>query len=163
MRRDSTPRGGRGQESQGTRGGQGRERSRDYKNNRTSSGSGKNSEYKFFPQGYGKEKSTLSYEVVKDHIIQFIQSTYQNGKDVVDSLRLMSKVNLDREIPVIGVSRKTDPEEKEQEQKSFEMVFQAEIENHVLWKIQLKDNMHKAYALLSTESENIQSFLAVDP
>jgi hypothetical protein len=47
-----------------------------YKNNRTSSGSGKNPEYKFFPHGYGKEKSTLSYEVVKDLIIQFIQSTY---------------------------------------------------------------------------------------
>jgi hypothetical protein len=60
----------------------------------------------------------------------------------------MSKVNLDSKIPVMGVSRKTDPEEKEQEQKSFKMVFQVEIENHVLRKIQLKDNMHKAYALI---------------
>ena len=60
----------------------------------------------------------------------------------------MSEVDPDGEIPIMKVSRKTDPEEKEQEQKSFEMVFKAEIKNHVLWKIQLKDNMHKAYALI---------------
>ena len=148
MGRDNTFRGGRGREGRNNRGGRGRGRSRDNKNNRANTGSGKSPEYKFFPHGYGKEKSTLSYEVVKDHIIQFIQSTYRNGKDVADSLRLMSEVNLNSEIPVMGISKKTDQEAKEQEQKSFEMVFQAEIENHVLRKIQLKDNMHKSYALI---------------
>jgi GTP1/Obg family GTP-binding protein len=86
--------------------------------------------------------------VVKDHITQLIQSRYQNGIDIADSLRLMSKVDLDGEIPIMKVSRKTDPEEKEQEQKSFDEVFKAEIANHVLRKVHLRDNMHKAYALI---------------
>jgi hypothetical protein len=60
----------------------------------------------------------------------------------------MSEVKLDSEIPMMGVSKRTDPEEKEREEKSFQMVFQAEIDNHVLRKIQFKDNMHKAYALI---------------
>jgi hypothetical protein len=33
--------------------------------------------------------------------------------DVADSLRLMSEVKLDSEIPIMKVSRKTDPGEKE--------------------------------------------------
>jgi RNase P protein component len=147
MGRDSTPRGGRGCESQGTKGGRGRGRSQDYKNNRTSSGSGKTPEYKFFPHGYGKEKSILSYEVVKDYITQVIQSTYQNGRDVADSLRLMSEVDLNGKIPIMKVSRKTDPEEKIKN-KSHSRRYLKRIANHVLRKVQLKDNMHKAYVLI---------------
>jgi hypothetical protein len=109
MGRDTTARGGRGRDGQSNQGGRQRGRSQD-KNNRTTSGSGKT---KFFPHGYGREKTTLSYEVVKDHIIQFTQSTYRNGKDVADSLRLMSEVKLDSKIPIMGVSKRTDPEEKE--------------------------------------------------
>jgi hypothetical protein len=50
--------------------------------------------------------------VVKDYITQLIQSTYRNGIDVADSLRLMSEVDLNGKILIRKVSRKTDPEEK---------------------------------------------------
>jgi hypothetical protein len=45
------------------------------------------------------------------------------------------------------------------------MVFQAEIDNHVLRKVQLKDNMHKAYALIVSKhcSKVIQDRIAGHP
>jgi len=45
---------------------------------------------KFSPYGQiGNNKSPMTFDTVKEHILNTIQKTYKHGKDVVDSLRDM--------------------------------------------------------------------------
>jgi hypothetical protein len=41
---------------------------------------------KFVPHGKGKERQTGTYQTVTDYIIQLVQKSFRNGKDVADSL-----------------------------------------------------------------------------
>jgi predicted 3-demethylubiquinone-9 3-methyltransferase (glyoxalase superfamily) len=52
---------------------------------------------KFVPHGIGKDKQTVTYQTVKDYIIQLVQKSFRNGKDVADSLRKMQKIDIDKE------------------------------------------------------------------
>jgi hypothetical protein len=62
-------------------GGQGRG-SRDNKP-KTYNGSSKALEMKSIPHGIGKEgQQTATYQTVKDYIIQLVQKSFRNGKDV---------------------------------------------------------------------------------
>jgi hypothetical protein len=40
---------------------------------------------KFVPHGIGKDRQTVTYQTVKDYIIQLVQKSFRNGKDVADS------------------------------------------------------------------------------
>jgi hypothetical protein len=45
-------------------------------------------EMNFIPYGIGKEVwQTATYQTVKDYIIQSVQKSFRNGKDVADSIR----------------------------------------------------------------------------
>jgi hypothetical protein len=45
---------------------------------------------KFIPHGIGKEVwQTATYQTVKDYIIQLVQKSFRNGKDVADFIRKM--------------------------------------------------------------------------
>jgi hypothetical protein len=37
---------------------------------------------KFFPHGVGRETQTVTYDTVKDHIVQYIQKLYEHGENV---------------------------------------------------------------------------------
>jgi hypothetical protein len=92
--------GGRGRDgSQGQgRGGQGRG-SRDNKP-KTYTVSSKAPEMKFIPYGIGKEVwQTATYQTVKDYIIQLVQKSFRNGKDVADSIRKMDRIGMTSKIP----------------------------------------------------------------
>jgi Tfp pilus assembly PilM family ATPase len=54
---------------------------------------------KFVPHGIGKERQTVTYQMVKEYIIQLVQKTYKNGKDVADSLRKMEKIDMTLNMP----------------------------------------------------------------
>jgi hypothetical protein len=79
--------GGRGRD--GTRGrGRGGGQGRGSQDNRpkTYNASSKAPEMKFIPHGIGKEvRQTATYQTVKDYIIQLVQKSFRNGKDVADS------------------------------------------------------------------------------
>jgi hypothetical protein len=49
---------------------------------------------KFVPHGIGKERQTVTYQMVKDYIVQLVQKSFRNGKDVADSLRKMEKIDM---------------------------------------------------------------------
>jgi hypothetical protein len=49
---------------------------------------------KFVPHGIGKDRQTVTYQTVKDYIIQLVQKAFRNGKDVADSLRKMEKIDM---------------------------------------------------------------------
>jgi hypothetical protein len=56
---------------------------------------------KFVPHGIGKEvRQTATYQTVKDYIIQLVQKSFRNGKDVADSIRKMDRINMTSKIPV---------------------------------------------------------------
>ena len=73
---------GQGQGGQGYRGGQGR-----FQGNKSKSTGSKTLEMKFFPHGIGRDRQTVTYDTVKDHIVQYVQKTYNNGQDIAISLR----------------------------------------------------------------------------
>jgi hypothetical protein len=61
------------------RGGRGTGRFQGRRNWNSISSSTKQPEIKFFPHGIGRERQAVSYDTVKDHILQYVQKTYRNG------------------------------------------------------------------------------------
>jgi hypothetical protein len=55
---------------------------------------------KFVSHGIGKERQTVTYQTVKEYIIQLVQKTHKNGKDVADSLRKMEKIDMTKNMPI---------------------------------------------------------------
>jgi hypothetical protein len=81
---------------------------------------------KFVLHGIGKERQTVTYQTVKEYIIQLVQKTHKNGKDVADSLRKMEKVDMTKNMPIRRLSQETGAD-KITEQEGFNMLFKAEI------------------------------------
>jgi hypothetical protein len=55
---------------------------------------------KFIPHGIGKEVwQTATYQTVEDYIIQLVQKSFRNGKDVADSIRKMDRTDMTSKIP----------------------------------------------------------------
>jgi hypothetical protein len=71
--------------------------------------SAKDGEIKFTPYGTWGGKTSVTYDTVKDHILQFIQKTYKDPEDVVNSLREMEKVDLSSKMPQL--ERATNPDD----------------------------------------------------
>ena len=44
-------------------------------------------EFKFYPHGMGKNQQMMTFETVKDHIVDYVQKTYKHGHDMALSLR----------------------------------------------------------------------------
>jgi hypothetical protein len=114
--------GGRGQSSSGQNG-----NNRAGKGNRdgkpkSNTGRSKTPEMKFVPHGIGKDRQTLTYQTVKDYIIQLVQKSFRNGKDVADSLRKMEKINMTKNMPARKTSKETGTD-KAPEQEGFEMLY----------------------------------------
>jgi hypothetical protein len=56
---------------------------------------------KFIPHRIGKEVwQTATYQTVKDYIIQLVQKSFRNGKDVTDSTRKMDGIDMTSKIPI---------------------------------------------------------------
>jgi hypothetical protein len=148
MGREVTYRGGgRGQSSSGRSGrNQGTRGSQDGKP-KSITGSGKAPEMKFVPHGIGKERQTVTYQTVKDYIIQLVQKTYWNGKDVADSLRKMKKINMTKHMPTRKISQDTGAD-KAMEQEGFNMLYKAEINIYTKRRHEFEDNMNKTYSLI---------------
>jgi hypothetical protein len=147
MGREVTYRGGgRGQSSSGQNGGKpGRGSQNGKPKNHT--GSSKTPEMKFAPHGIGKERQTVTYQTVKEYIIQLVQKTYKNGKDVADSLRKMEKIDMTKNMPIRKLSQDTGAD-KILEQEGFDMLFKAEINIYTKRKHEFEDNMNKTYSLI---------------
>jgi hypothetical protein len=84
---------------------------------------------------------------VKEYIIQLVQKTYKNGKDVADSLREMEKIDMTKNMPTRKLSQETGTN-KIMEQEGFNMFFKAEIDIYSKRKHEFDDNMNKTYSLI---------------
>jgi hypothetical protein len=96
--------GGRGQSSSGRNGNNRGKGNQDGKP-RNNTGSNKTLEMKLVPHGIGKDRQTVTYQTVKDYIIQLVQKSFRNGKDVADSLRRMEKIDMTKNVPIRKISR----------------------------------------------------------
>jgi hypothetical protein len=75
-------------------------------------------EKKFIPHGIGKEVwQTATYQTIKDYIIQLMQKSLRNGKDVADSIRKMERINMTTKIPVRRISGASKADDKATEQE----------------------------------------------
>jgi hypothetical protein len=138
--------GGRGQSSLGRNGNNRSKPVRDGKP-RNNTGSSKTPEMKFVPHGIGKDRQTVTYQTVKDYIIQLVQKSFRNGKDVADSLRKMQKIDMTKNMPTRKISRATGTD-KDLEQEGFDMLYKAEIDIYTKRKHEFEDNMNKTYSLI---------------
>jgi hypothetical protein len=104
-------RGGRGREGRGYRGGRGYGRlSGRFQGKRhwnSTSSSTKQPEMKFYPHGIGRDRQAVSYDTVKDHILQYVQKTYRNGQDAAVSIRNLVVMDLTPHEPTRGISKST--------------------------------------------------------
>jgi hypothetical protein len=104
---------------------------------------------KFAPQGNGKG-NYASYATVKDHIVQQIQKTFENGDDVAQSLEEMELININAFEPKREISTEKDDTEREMLQKGMDIKYQEELRRHLDRKDALTRGMNKAYAFIFT-------------
>ena len=103
----------------------------------------------FYPHS-ARSQQSVTYEVVKDFILDKIQREYQNPLDVIKSLRELQKVDLDKEKPERQQSKKKKDEEKAFEQQTFDMEYDALIQEYIERKKDFKANLNNAFALIKS-------------
>ena len=105
-------------------------------------------EYKFYPHTVGSQQQSVTFDTVKDHIVQFVQKTYKNGIDIAESLDKEVIKDLTPLAPTRKISVKPNAEEKALEQSGFDIEFKVQVEEHIKRAQQLEENKTKAYALI---------------
>jgi hypothetical protein len=104
---------------------------------------------KFIPHRIGKEVwQTATYQTVEDYIIQLVQKSFRNGKDVADSIRKMERINMTLKIPLRRLSGATNADDRATEQEGYDILYKAEIDMYTKRKHELEDNMNKTYSLI---------------
>ena len=87
----------------------------------------KQQEVKFYPHRAGRQQQSITYDTVKDHIMQYVQKTYKNGQDIAVSLRDLQKKDLEPERPKRGVATETDEKVAKINQDGLDIIYQVEI------------------------------------
>ena len=103
---------------------------------------------KFYPHGIGRDRQAVTYDTVKDHIVQQIQKNYKNGQDAAVSIRDLAVKDLTPHAPTRGAAVDTDITENAKQQAGMDILYQAELERYLDRKDQLEQNLAKAYALI---------------
>jgi hypothetical protein len=142
-RRDN--RGRHGVAGQGFQGGHGRGR---FQGRQGRSMNSKQLDIKLFPHGIRRETQTVTYDAVKDHIVQYIEKTYEHGQDIAVSLRDLTKKDLTSLVPTRGHYTVTDPIMSSNEQSGMDIMYQAELGRYLERKDTLEQNLTKSYALI---------------
>ena len=103
---------------------------------------------KFLPQGIRGERQTVTYNTVKDQIVQYVQKTYKNGQDIAVSLRDLQAKDLSPYAPVRGTSIETATNANTKEQTGMDIRYQAKLERFLDREQVLEANLSIAYALI---------------
>jgi hypothetical protein len=103
---------------------------------------------KFFPHGIGRDKQTVTYDTVKEHIMQYVEKTYMKGQDVAVSLRDLTIKDLSSLRPSRGDATATDPVAKVNKQAGMDIRYQAKLKSYLDRKDTLEQNLTKAYDLI---------------
>jgi hypothetical protein len=141
--------GGRGRDGSRGRGRGGRGRGSQDNRPKTYNPSSKALEMKFIPHRIGKEvRQTATYQTVKSYIIQLVQKSFRNGKDVADFIRKMDRINMTSKIPTRRLSGATNADDRATEQEGYDILYKAEIDMYTKRKHKLEHNTNKTYSLI---------------
>ena len=69
----------------------------------------KGPEMKFTPIGTGKPGEYATFTTVKRTMLRAIQTTFEHGADISDTLETMEVVDIDEDIPLLKESSNPDP------------------------------------------------------
>jgi hypothetical protein len=121
---------------------------------------------KFSPHGIGRERQAVTYDTVKDHIVQYVQKTYKNGQHAAVSIRDLQKKDIiplqrTRGTATGGVADK----DNKKIQRGMDIMYQAELERYLDRKDTLEQNLTKAYALIFSTycNETVQNCIEEHP
>jgi hypothetical protein len=134
-------------------GGRGRGRSRYYgrgrgRTNMSNKKTTTTKEYKFYPHTVGSQQQSVTYDTVKDHIVQYVQKNYKNGIDIAESLDKETMKDLTALQPTRKASTNADAATKQLEQDGFDIEYKVHIQEHLKRVQQLEENKTKSYALI---------------
>ena len=76
----------------------------------------------------GSNKQASDYEVTVEFILNHIKMTHQDGNDIAESLKKETKTNTDAWSPTLKFSTSSDTQVALQENKQFEMIYKAELD-----------------------------------
>ena len=124
--------------------GKGKNSNQNGKNNRDANKKTTEKEMKFAPQTIGNRGKYATFNSIKDEIIQDIQERYDQGSVVADCIRKDALTTLSE--PVRKISRKSDPEEKAEEQEGFNIKYKNDLTIFSAAETLYKDNLRKAYS-----------------
>jgi hypothetical protein len=106
---------------------------------------------KFVPHRIGKDRETVTYQMVKDYVIQLVQKSFRNVAET-------------KNMPTRKLSRATGTD-KAMEQEGYDMLYKAEIDIYTKRKHEFEDNMNKTYSLIFLQhcSKTIQDRITGHP
>ena len=115
-------------------------------------------DFKFAPHTASKPQKH-TFDTIKDHIVQVVQKTFENGHDVSLSLEEMQKVDLTTDKPERQISVDRDDVTREIEQAGFDIEYQEDYKRYKDRIELLEKNLYKAYSLIFTNycSKTMQS------
>ena len=105
-------------------------------------------EYKFYLHTVGLQQQSVTFDTVKDHIIQFVQKTYKNGIDIAELLDKEVMKDLMTAEPQRLVSTIADETTRVAQQNGYDIKYKVELQEHYKRVQQLEENKTKAYALI---------------
>ena len=83
---------------------------------------------KFYPHGTsGRDGSTVTYDTMKDHVIDQIQKSYKYGIDIAKSLRNMKLDDMKATRPTRDIATTGSDEDKKSKQTELDMIFSGEL------------------------------------
>jgi hypothetical protein len=104
---------------------------------------------KFHPFQPGKPSQRYgSYSKVKEQALLYIQSNFKDGHDIAKSLEDDQLVDLSNEMPKPQISTKKDNNQREAEQKMFDMITKGQVERYLTREDNLRQNQPKAFSVI---------------
>ena len=91
-------------------------------------------------------KQASDFSTITKYLINHIRKTYKFGDDIGKALEDKAPFNIP--VPTLKQSNATEAEMKAMENKSYEILYKAEIEAMVDRKQEYESNIGRAYALL---------------
>ena len=103
---------------------------------------------KFFPHSSGKSHQTFTFATVKDHIVNQVMRTFDEGADMAETLKKEKYKDLERIRPTRKLSAIEEAEARKIEQDGLDMLYKAELDEWMKRKRTFETNTTKAYGVI---------------
>ena len=77
-----------------------------------------------------------------------MKRTFERGNNIAESLRTLSKIDIQAWRPKLEMSKSKSVTVKEVENKQFELEFKAKLQESMKWTTIYEENLYKAYTFV---------------